>query len=95
MTSTLHSEVGTARPTPAVGRDEQLLAAARNKLRASGYLLLGTVICEVVDGIITVRGSVPTFYLKQVAQEVLLQVASDQGVRNRLEVRGPGREAWD
>jgi osmotically-inducible protein OsmY len=56
-------------------------------LQHSPYSELRQVVCEYRDGLATLRGSVPSYYLKQVAQKL---AASTQGVRqvdNRIEVR--------
>lgn len=57
-------------------------------LRTSGYSLLGKLRCEVRLGVVTLIGSVPSFYLKQMAQAVVFRVAKVQGVRNAVTVYG-------
>ena len=59
---------------------------AERALRNSPYLSLRNIVCECRDGVLTLRGCLPTYYLKQVAQAV---VASIEGVRqlvNDIEV---------
>jgi hypothetical protein len=40
------------------------------------------------DGLI-LRGRVRTYYEKQLAQHVLMEVAGDRTIRNEIEVNGP------
>jgi hypothetical protein len=46
--------------------------------------------CEVRDGRAVLSGVVPSFYLKQLAQALLLRLGELQGVSNLLEVRSGG-----
>jgi osmotically-inducible protein OsmY len=48
-------------------------------LRESGYPALSHVKVIESDGLVTLQGSVPSYYLKQVAQSIALGV---EGVRN-------------
>jgi len=68
-------------------RDRRLATAARVALQSSGYQVLGVLHCEVRDGRITLTGVVPSFFLKQVAQTVVLQLDPGNGVGNLVEVR--------
>jgi osmotically-inducible protein OsmY len=59
---------------------------AEDRLRRSPYLALRVIGCADYEGAVTLRGCVPTYYLKQIAQEV---VAGTKGVRaiiNQIEV---------
>jgi hypothetical protein len=75
---------------PAVGRDDRLCGAALGLLRSSGYRPLVRLNCEVHDGRAVLSGVVPTFYLKQLAQALLLRLGELQGVKNLVEVRPAG-----
>jgi osmotically-inducible protein OsmY len=62
---------------------------AEDRLRGSPYLSLRAIGCVDHAGAVTLSGCVPTYYLKQLAQEV---VAGTEGVRaivNRIEVMAP------
>ena len=61
--------------------------AVLERLRSSGYLVLRSVRCDVVGGVVVLSGAVPSFHLKQVAQAVVITVAEVQRVENLLEVR--------
>ena len=54
--------------------------------RRSGYHELHLVSCEFHEGILTLRGRVSSFHLKQVAQELVRQMDGAEEVNNRLEV---------
>jgi osmotically-inducible protein OsmY len=59
---------------------------AENRLRGNAYLALRHVACEGHDGVVVLRGCVPTYYLKQVAQEVVAQTDGVRQVVNHIEV---------
>jgi hypothetical protein len=69
--------------------DEAIHAAARARLRSSGYPALGGIGCQVRDRVVILSGVVPTFYLKQLAQTFLLRLDRVRGVRNLVEVAVP------
>jgi osmotically-inducible protein OsmY len=64
--------------------DPGSLVAAR--LRRSGYPLLSSVQCDVREGVACLTGMVPTFHLKQIAQELASHTPGVWQVNNRLHV---------
>jgi hypothetical protein len=58
---------------PAV-RTEALVTRVADVLKTSGYPALRNVVIEHHESIIVLRGQVPTFYLKQVAQAAVTKV---------------------
>ncbi len=58
------------------------------RLRRSGYPFLWGVTCTCSAGEVVLSGIVPTFYLKQVAQELARRTAGVIRVDNRLQVTG-------
>jgi len=66
--------------------DELLRLAASNALRSRGYGL-AKLQCEVSAGVVTLSGAVPSFFLKQMAQEAVLRMAHVREVRNLVQVR--------
>ena len=69
-------------------------AEARAELRQSSYAALRHVACRVIDGRIVLCGRVPSFYLKQVAQCLLVQrLGTRIRLENRLEVTSGPLEA--
>jgi hypothetical protein len=67
--------------------DDRLCAAAAARLRASGHRPLWSLRCEVRGGVVVLSGVLPSFYLKQMAQTVLLRLEQLREVRNLVEVR--------
>jgi osmotically-inducible protein OsmY len=62
---------------------------AQSRLHNSGYHELCLVSCDFHEGVLTLRGQVPSFYLKQVAQELIRRLNGAEEVNNRLEVSAP------
>jgi osmotically-inducible protein OsmY len=60
------------------------------QFRRSGYQALQGVTCEFHEGTARIRGHLPTFYLKQIAQEIVCAVVGVRSVVNQIEV-GPRR----
>ena len=56
---------------------------AQSQLRKSGYHELRFVLCEFHEGVLTLRGRVPSFYLKQVAQELIRRLDGAEEVNNQ------------
>lgn len=67
------------------------LVAAR--FRRSGYPFLWGVSCECSEGVMTLSGIVPTFHLKQVAQELAAHTSGVRQVKNDLHVTSSARRA--
>jgi osmotically-inducible protein OsmY len=65
--------------------DSANLVTAR--LRRSSYPFLRGIKCEVRDGVTVLSGEVPTFHLKQLAQELAAHTKGVHQVENRLHVR--------
>jgi osmotically-inducible protein OsmY len=67
--------------------DRDLSIQAKQSLRETRCAALQRIRYRVVDGIVELSGDVPSFYFKQIAQEVLLTLSHVQGIENRLHVR--------
>jgi hypothetical protein len=63
------------------------------RLRRSSYLAVRDISCLASDGVVTLRGRLPSYYLKQVAQELASGVAGVGHVVNRIEVFAPAGRA--
>jgi len=61
-------------------------AEAQSRLRKSGYHELHLISCEFHEGVLTLRGRVSSFHLKQVAQELIRKLDDAEELNNRLEV---------
>lgn len=92
------------KPTPAPGKNIRpavstssrsgpdrrgIASSVTERLSASPYFRLRSVWCDYHEGVLCLRGRVPTFYLKQVAQTIACQVDGVEECMNRIEV-GPG-----
>ncbi len=64
---------------------------AQAALLCSPYLPLRQLRCDYHEGVLAIRGRVPTFYLKQLAQTVVSRVRGVEQVANRVEVIPPGQ----
>ncbi len=59
---------------------------AERLLRRSPYLILRNVCCEEQDGRLVLRGRVPCYYLKQIAQTTIVDAAGHCEIVNEIEV---------
>jgi hypothetical protein len=64
----------------------QIAEVAESRLRGNGYLALRSISCTFDRGALVLRGYVPTYFLKQVAQEVVSKIDGVRAVDNRIEV---------
>lgn len=65
-----------------------LAAQAVARLQQAPYHDLRQVSCEARGGVLTLRGRVPTYYLKQIAQTLVFSLEGLLDLRNELDV-GP------
>jgi osmotically-inducible protein OsmY len=72
---------------PAVGVAER----AEVRLHGHSYLALRDISCDYHDGVLTLRGRLPTYYLKQRAQEAVAGIGGVKRVANEIEVAAPDR----
>ena len=61
-------------------------AQATARLQRSPYAELHRVVCEFYEGILRLRGCVPSYYMKQVAQTAVLGLDGVDEIHNQLEV---------
>jgi osmotically-inducible protein OsmY len=62
---------------------------AERKLHSKPYLALKNVSCDWLDGVLVLRGCLPSYYLKQVAQEVVARLEGVDGIDNQIQVVNP------
>ena len=74
---------------PQVGADHEHVSVERiqDRLKHSSYLSLRKVGCEIVRDCFVLLGSVPNYYMKQVAQALAGEVVGLEKIKNRLQVR--------
>lgn len=63
-------------------------------LRSAPYTPLRNVTCRVADGSLELHGRLPSYYLKQVAQTVVISATRALPISNRIEVVGPKSAIW-
>ena len=72
---------------PALNPPTSIQAATEQGLRSSPYSALKHVSCDCQGGVLVLRGRLPTYYLKQIAQEVVAhQFDKVERLENRIEV---------
>src|SRR5690242_16624450 len=59
---------------------------AENRLRASAYLALQHISCEFRAGVLTLRGRLPSYCLRQVALAAVALVEGVQRIDDQIEV---------
>ena len=64
---------------------------AEARLRRSSYREVRGVTCEFHEGVLTLRGHLPSFYLKQVAQSLVYGIDGVEEINNRLEAEWYGQ----
>jgi osmotically-inducible protein OsmY len=62
---------------------------AGNQLLRNPYLALKNVKCEYQEGVLTLRGCLPSYYLKQVAQTAVAQLDGVRQIVNLIQVVPP------
>jgi osmotically-inducible protein OsmY len=62
---------------------------AERCLRSTSHLALRNLSCDYLDGVLVLRGRLPTYYLKQVAQEVVTQLEGVESIDNQIQVVTP------
>ena len=70
---------------------EQVLLEIRRRLCATGQHVLRQIECEYFNGVVVLRGCVPTYYVKQIAQAVLLTSPMVERVVNLIDVSENGQ----
>jgi osmotically-inducible protein OsmY len=77
------------RQTPARTPRPGVKEVAEQCLRRNPYLALKNVSCEYRDGVVVLRGCLPSYYLKQVAQEAVARIEGVASVDNQIHVVSP------
>jgi osmotically-inducible protein OsmY len=64
----------------------QIADVASARLRASPYVPVRRLTCTFDDGLLVLRGSVPSFFHKQLAQQAVFGIKGVKQVLNEIEV---------
>lgn len=81
-----HGTGSSAKSTSAKNRFQRLEASIHQQLRQSGRLSLRSIQCFCDQNGCTLTGQLPTFFLKQNAQEIAFRVEGVGKIFNRIEV---------
>jgi osmotically-inducible protein OsmY len=73
-------------PMPRPAQPQGLVEGAESCLRGNPYLALKNVSCDYHEGVLTLRGCLPSYYLKQMAQAAVSRVAGAARIVNQIEV---------
>ncbi|MGD0896491.1 MAG: BON domain-containing protein [Thermoguttaceae bacterium] len=68
------------------GDGTPVATTVRLRFRESHYAVLRQVACEYRDGVLMLRGRVPSYYMKQVAQNIARCVEGVLEIHNQLDV---------
>jgi hypothetical protein len=77
--------MGTCAPSP-VSHCLETGELAESRLRRSGYLAMEHLSCAFRDGVLTLRGRLPSYYLKQIALAVVATVEGVERIDDQVEV---------
>ena len=72
--------------TAATPRVPSQLTALKQQFQASPYWSIRQLVCHIDRERIAVRGSVPSFYLKQIAQTLAVKALGADGVQSEIDV---------
>jgi len=83
------ASASTEHQEKSIRRRPRVAEAAEARLRQSKFLELRAVSCEFDEGVLTLHGRVPSYYLKQMAQSLLDRMPEVLRLDNQLEVGLP------
>jgi osmotically-inducible protein OsmY len=81
-------------PPPVEINPSQIEEQAETRLRRSSSFVLRNVACHFRDGVLILRGQLPSFHHKQIAQELVQQIGGVKQIDNRIEVVSPDSSTW-
>jgi osmotically-inducible protein OsmY len=77
---------------PETGRQDlqtRMIELAERCLHSNPYQAMKNVSCDYHDGVLVLRGCLPTYYLKQLAQQVVVGLEGVERIDNRIQVVTP------
>lgn len=80
------SQITSNRNVQAAQQQQMVEQAVEAALQQAGYYALKQIRCEFDRGMLTLCGSVPSFYMKQMAQAAVSRVSGIELIDNQLEV---------
>ena len=79
--------------SPPLPQSQVIVEEAERCLRCNSYLALKNVSCEYHEGVLTLRGCLATYYLKQMAQTAVARLEGVVRIVNQIEVAPGGRRS--
>jgi hypothetical protein len=70
---------------------QRVVEGAERCLRSNSYLALKNISCEYNEGVLTLRGCLPSYYLKQIAQTAVSRLDGIKRINNEIEVIASSR----
>lgn len=71
-----------------VTTSQDIEATAKAQLLASPYVAIRKIFCMYDEGMLILRGRLPTFFHKQIAQAVVMRIDGVGQIVNQIEVSG-------
>jgi len=62
---------------------------AERRIHSNPYLALKGISCDCLDGVLFLRGFLPTYYLKQLAQEAVADLNRVERIDNQIQILTP------
>ena len=75
-------------PPPPTVRPSLVMEQVRRRLHESAYPLHRYLRCSFCDGVLTLHGRVSSYYLRQTALAMLVEVQGVEEIVDRIEVTG-------
>jgi osmotically-inducible protein OsmY len=79
-------DVQQAQAQPSSSNVAEVVERAENQLRRNAYVALKNIGCEYHEGVLTLHGCLPSYYLKQLAQEAVAHVNGIVRIDNQIAV---------
>jgi osmotically-inducible protein OsmY len=79
----------TASSAAVLTNDQRIATALRDRIQQSPYLPIRQLTCEFREGVAILRGTVPTYFTRQVAITLALSVDSVEVLDDRIQVSRP------
>ena len=86
------TESTAATPALATAAGSVIVQRCEAVLRSSSHGPLRRLTCDFHEGVLSLRGVVPTFYLKQLAQALLGKLAGVEEINNQVVVQPPRQD---
>ncbi len=69
--------------------EARMIELAERCLHSNPCLAMKNVSCDYHDGVLVLRGCLPTYYLKQLAQQVVVDLEGVERIDNQVEIVTP------